>query len=462
VSIHSLQTLCYIISSIAFISGLKMMTSPASARYGNMASAGGMILATVVTVFSPDIVNYQLLASAVIIGAIFGVISARWVPMTAMPQMVAMLNAFGGGASALVAWNEYLITFDAPVNYIDLVATFLAASIGALTFTGSLIAYAKLSERMTGRPLVFKGYLLLNAILLLSIIVLGIIFSAHGFADHSYQIFLAMVALSLILGILSTTPIGGADMPVIISFHNSWAGIAACATGFVLLNQIVIVAGALVGVSGFFLARTMCKSMNRSFTSVILGGFGAVSARSSDNKNKQVESINVNDAYLILEAAQRVLVVPGYGLAVAQAQHALRELEDLLEKNGAEVTFAIHPVAGRMPGHMNVLLAEANVSYDLLVGPETVNAIMETYDVCMVIGANDVVNTSAREEPGSPIYGMPIIDVDRAKTVIVMKRSLASGFAGIDNPLFYKPNVRLLFGDAKAVLTGLVDEFKES
>lgn len=460
-SIHSIQTLCYIVSSIAFIAGLKLMTTPAGARYGNKISAGGMLLAIIVTLLGHEIVSFELLAPALILGAIIGVISARWVPMTAMPQMVAMLNAFGGGASALVAWDEYLLHFQNASQFIPLFSTFLAASIGALTFTGSLIAYAKLAERMSGRPFIFPGYLWLNGFLLLTIILIGIAFSLHITPEHNYILLLILLGLSLILGVLSTTPIGGADMPVIISFHNSWAGIAACATGFVLLNQIVIVAGALVGVSGFFLARMMCKSMNRSFASVILGGFGASSSTSAhQDHSKQVESITTSDAYLILEAASRVLVVPGYGLAVAQAQHALRELEDLLENNGAEVTFAIHPVAGRMPGHMNVLLAEANVSYDLLVGPETVNAIMETYDVCLVIGANDVVNTSAREEPGSPIYGMPIIEVDRAKTVIILKRSLSSGFAGIDNPLFYKPNVRLLFGDAKAVLTGLVEEFK--
>lgn len=455
-------TISYIFASIAFILGIKMMSAPATARRGNLISSSGMLLAAIVTLLGKNIISYELIALGVFCGAILGVMAAYLVHMTAMPQMVALLNAFGGAASALVAWDEFYIHFGNDISTVSLIGTYFAGGVGALTFTGSLIAYAKLSEKMTGRPLIFRGYLALNVFLLLTLIILGVIFCANFFPIHQYQIFLVVLILSLILGVLSTTPIGGADMPVIISFHNSWSGIAACATGFVLLNQIVIVAGALVGVSGFVLARVMCKSMNRSFASVLLGGFGAhAGSNAQSDKQKQISTISVNDAYLVLEAAQSVLIVPGYGMAVAQAQHAIRELVELLEKNGAQVMFGIHPVAGRMPGHMNVLLAEANINYDLLAGPQTVNPTMETVDVCIVIGANDVVNLSARDEPNSSIFGMPIIEVDKAKTVFVLKRSLASGFAGIDNPLFYKPNVRFIFGDAKASISALVEEFKQ-
>ena len=336
--------------------------------------------------------------------------------------------------------------------------------IGGVTFTGSLIAYGKLSETISGKPYLYKGQQIVNSLLLLSLVLVGLEMIALGLSNLSnVELLILICSLAFILGVLFVIPIGGADMPVVIALLNSFSGLAACAAGFVILNNVLIVSGALVGASGLILTNIMCKAMNRSLANVLFSGFGAVSDASSSQSEDQgeVKPINIQDAFLILEAASSVLIVPGYGMAVAQAQHSVRELGELLEKNGTEVQYAIHPVAGRMPGHMNVLLAEANVSYDVLVEPEDVNPTMETVDVCMVIGANDVVNPDAKENEGSPIYGMPIIEVDRAKTVFVLKRSMASGFAGIQNPLFFKSNSRMLFGDAKDSVSNLVSEFKE-
>ena len=382
--------------------------------------------------------------------------------MTAMPEMVALFNGFGGIASLLVGSSEYLVGFDP--NSALLIAIYLTVLIGGVTFSGSLIAWGKLSETISGKPFLYKGQQIVNALLLGFILLSGLemIFFQGLFTENQFQILGIICLLAFALGILFVIPIGGADMPVVIALLNSFSGLAACAAGFVILNNVLIVSGALVGASGLILTNIMCKAMNRSLANVLFSGFGAVTDTSTGETADQgeVRPVNTADAYLILEAASSVLIVPGYGMAVAQAQHSVRELGELLEANGAEVKYAIHPVAGRMPGHMNVLLAEANVSYDVLVEPEDVNPIMETIDVCMVIGANDVVNPDAKENEGSPIYGMPIIETDRAKTVFVLKRSMASGFAGIQNPLFFKSNTRMLFGDAKESVSNLVAEFK--
>ena len=336
--------------------------------------------------------------------------------------------------------------------------------IGGVTFTGSLIAYGKLSEIISGRPFIYKGQQVFNGFILIALIVAGLelIWFQGVLTENMFQTIFLLIFLAFIFGVLLVIPIGGADMPVVIALLNSYSGLAACAAGFVILNNVLIVAGALVGASGLILTNIMCKAMNRSLANVLFSGFGSVtSSNESSEEQGEVNPISSQDAYLILEAANSILIVPGYGMAVAQAQHAVRELGELLEANGAEVKYAIHPVAGRMPGHMNVLLAEANVSYDVLVEPEDVNPIMETVDACLVIGANDVVNPDAKDNERSPIYGMPIIEVDRAKTVFVLKRSMASGFAGIQNPLFFKSNTRMLFGDAKESVSSLVAEFKE-
>ena len=458
--ISILVNLTYIAASILFIVGLKMLGSPDTARQGNLLSASGMLLAVVITLLDQNIIDYRFIAGALLAGGIVGYFAATKVQMTSMPEMVAIFNGFGGIASLLVGSAEYVVS---PLNNPALMgAIYLTVLIGGLTFTGSLIAYGKLSEVISGKPFLYKGQQFVNGLLLLTILLVGVnMIFVQGMISPNETLIL-LISLAFILGILFVIPIGGADMPVVIALLNSFSGLAACAAGFVITNNVLIVAGALVGASGLILTNIMCKAMNRSLANVLFSGFGAVSDSNSGGSEEQgeVSPISAQDAYLILEAASSVLIVPGYGMAVAQAQHAVRELGELLEANGAEVKYAIHPVAGRMPGHMNVLLAEANVSYDVLVEPEDVNPIMETVDVCMVIGANDVVNPDAKENEGSPIYGMPIIEVDNSKTVFVLKRSMASGFAGIQNPLFFKPNTRMLFGDAKETVSTLVSEFK--
>ena len=458
--ISILVNLTYIAASILFIVGLKMLGSPDTARQGNLLSASGMLLAVVITLLDQNIIDYKFIASALLAGSIVGYFAATKVQMTSMPEMVAIFNGFGGIASLLVGSAEYVSgTFDNPAF---LGAIFLTVLIGGVTFTGSIVAYGKLSEVISGRPFLYKGQQFVNGLLVLSVLLVGAnMLFIQGFISAE-QTLILLLALAFLLGILFVVPIGGADMPVVIALLNSFSGLAACAAGFVILNNVLIVAGALVGASGLILTNIMCKAMNRSLANVLFSGFGAVTDSSNESSQEQgeVKPITAEDAYLILEAASSVLIVPGYGMAVAQAQHAVRELGELLEANGAEVKYAIHPVAGRMPGHMNVLLAEANVSYDVLVEPDDVNPIMETVDVCMVIGANDVVNPDAKDNDRSPIYGMPIIEVDNSKTVFVLKRSMASGFAGIQNPLFFKPNTRMLFGDAKETVSTLVSEFK--
>ena len=446
----------YIAASILFIVGLKMLGSPDTARRGNLFSSMGMLLAVLVTLVDQSIIDFTWIVVGLISGGVIGYLAATKVQMTSMPEMVAIFNGFGGIASLLVGSAEFIRGSD------YLFPIYLTVLIGGLTFTGSLIAYGKLSEIIGGQPTLYKGQQIVNSLLLLLVAAIGIemIFMQDVFTAN--QTLLILCGLAMILGVLFVIPIGGADMPVVIALLNSFSGLAACAAGFVIENNVLIVAGALVGASGLVLTNIMCKAMNRSLANVLFSGFGSVieNTATSSAEQGEVKPINTSDAYLILEAASSVLIVPGYGMAVAQAQHAVRELGELLESNGAEVKYAIHPVAGRMPGHMNVLLAEANVSYDVLVEPGDVNPIMETIDVCMVIGANDVVNPDAKDNESSPIYGMPIIEVDNAKTVFVLKRSMASGFAGIQNPLFFKQNTRMLFGDAKETVSALVTEFK--
>lgn len=462
INIEIIVNLSYILASMLFIFGLKMLGSPETARRGNLISSSGMLLAVIVTLLDQSIVDYRWIIGGLCIGASIGYLAATRVKMTSMPEMVALFNGFGGIASLLVGSAEYLDSVNQNSSF--LMAIYLTVLIGGVTFTGSLVAWGKLSETINGKPFLYKGQQIVNSVLLIFLVIAGMemVFFQGMFTDTQVQILILICLIAFLLGILFVIPIGGADMPVVIALLNSFSGLAACAAGFVILNNVLIVSGALVGASGLILTNIMCKAMNRSLANVLFSGFGSVTE--SNNKQNiaqgEVRPINISDSFLILEAAASVLIIPGYGMAVAQAQHSVRELGELLENNGTEVKYAIHPVAGRMPGHMNVLLAEANVSYDLLVEPEDVNPIMETTDVCIVIGANDVVNPDAKENESSPIYGMPIIEVDRAKTVFVLKRSMAAGFAGIENPLFFKSNTRMLFGDAKESVSNLVAEFK--
>ena len=454
--------LAYIFASILFIFGLKMLSSPETAQRGNLVSASGMLIAILVTLAQNEIIAYEYLLVALIGGLLVGVSAASFVKMTSMPELVALFNGFGGIASLLVGVAEFINPSSSTL--IQIIAISFTVLIGGITFSGSLVAFGKLSEIISGKPLILFGQrFVLSALLLFALLlVLELIVSTGLLNISSQTILFILIGVTLVLGVLLTAPIGGADMPVVIALLNSYSGLAASSAGFVINNNVLIVAGALVGASGLILTNIMCKAMNRSLSNVLFGGFGAATSSSEGGGQIQgeVKPISAEDAYLILEAANSVLVVPGYGMAVSQAQHVVRELGELLEDNGCEVKYAIHPVAGRMPGHMNVLLAEANVSYDVLAEPDDVNPLMDTVDVCIVIGANDVVNPDARENEGSPIYGMPVIEVDRAKTVFILKRSMAVGFAGIDNPLFLKENSRMLFGDAKESISTLVSEFK--
>ncbi len=442
--------LAYVVAAALFIFGLKLLGSPDTARRGNMLSSVGMLIAIVAALLDQGIVQYQWIIVGIIVGGAIGIAAARLVQMTSMPEMVALFNGFGGMASLLVGWAA----LGGATGTFTLVTIVLSILIGGLTFTGSLVAWGKLSETIGSGSVMFKGQQIVN-----SLIVLGILASAVMFCiqPHNHLWLYLVVALSLLFGIMAVIPIGGADMPVVISLLNSYSGLAACAAGFAVSNNILIVAGSLVGASGIILTQIMCKAMNRSLSNVLFSGFGSVSTTETVIEG-EIKPISVEDAYYILEAASNVAIIPGYGMAVAQAQHVVKELMLLLEKNGAEVNFGIHPVAGRMPGHMNVLLAEADVPYDQLLEMDEINPRMENVDVAIVIGANDVVNPAAREVESSPIYGMPVINVDSARTVFVLKRSMASGFAGIENPLFYKDNTRMLFGDAKESIGGLVRE----
>jgi NAD(P) transhydrogenase subunit beta len=443
----------YIIAAVLFIFGLKEMNSPATAVRGNLLSAVGMLLAVLVTLVSREIIEYQWIAAAAVLGAIVGAVAAQKVAMTSMPEMVALFNGSGGIASLFVGWAAL---YNAGNTTFTIFTILLSILIGGVTFSGSIVAWGKLAEVMTSRAIVFGAQRIVNALILIALVYCGVMFAMEP-ALHSPYLW-AVIVLSLVFGVMAVIPIGGADMPVVISLLNSYSGLAACAAGFAIHNNILIVAGSLVGAAGIILTNIMCKAMNRSLANVLFSGFGAV--KTATKVEGEVKPISADDAYLILEAASSVTFVPGYGMAVAQAQHVVRELGELLEENGAEVTYAIHPVAGRMPGHMNVLLAEANVPYDQLVEMDDINPRIDNIDVAVVIGANDVVNPAAREDENSPIYGMPIINVDKARTVFVLKRSMASGFSGVDNPLFFGENTRMLFGDAKASISAVIGEFK--
>ncbi|MGI9325174.1 MAG: NAD(P)(+) transhydrogenase (Re/Si-specific) subunit beta [Pseudomonadales bacterium] len=445
--------LWYIVSAALFIFGLKQLGSPATAVRGNMLSSMAMLLAIVVTLLARDIVAYHWIIIGMIIGGAVGAYFAKTVEMTGMPEMVALFNGSGGLASLLVGWAAL---YTSVVTSFTAFTIFLSVLIGGVTFTGSIVAWAKLSEKIDGKPIVFDAQRVVNGALLGLVVLCGVVFCVDP--EPGSILFYVAIILALVLGVMVVIPIGGADMPVVISLLNSYSGLAACAAGFAIGNNILIVAGSLVGAAGMILTNIMCKAMNRSLANVLFSGFGAV--KQATKVEGEVKPINTEDAYLILEAAGSVAFVPGYGMAVAQAQHVVRELGELLESNGAEVSYAIHPVAGRMPGHMNVLLAEANVPYDQLVEMDDINPRIDNIDVAVVIGANDVVNPAAREDENSPIYGMPIINVDHAQTVFVLKRSMASGFSGVDNPLFFGENTRMLFGDAKESIAAVVAEFK--
>ena len=459
----ALAELLYLVAAVCFILGLRRLSSPATAVSGNRLSAVGMLVAIVVTLFDRGIVSYPVIAAGLAVGAALGLWMARAVKMTAMPQMVALLNGFGGGASLLVGGAEFLKSELAGRQLgLDTSITIqMSLLIGAVTLTGSAVAFAKLQELISGKPIAFRGLQALNATLFLAIVALSVYQVATP--ESLLWPFYAVCALALILGILLVIPIGGADMPVVISLLNSYSGIAAAMTGFVIRNDVLIISGALVGSSGIILSQIMCRAMNRSLANVLFGAFGSGGGVVTSGKSAEgltVRQVSAEDAAVQLGYARSVIVVPGYGLAVAQAQHLVRELADQIEKRGGEVKYAIHPVAGRMPGHMNVLLAEANVPYDKLFDMDAVNGEFDRADVALVIGANDVVNPAARTDPGSPIYGMPILNADHAQSVIVLKRGMGSGFAGIENELFYNPKTSMLFGDAKASLGKLVTELK--
>ncbi|MFB2982014.1 NAD(P)(+) transhydrogenase (Re/Si-specific) subunit beta [Microseira sp. BLCC-F43] len=453
----------YLVAASLFILGLKQMSSPATARRGNLLGAIGMLIAIVATLLDQQVVNYETIAVGIILGSIIGTVMAQKVEMTAMPQMVGLLNGFGGAASMLVAMGEFWRYLYIPESLaVDSnIVVLLGVLIGGITLTGSLVAFAKLQELMTGAPITFPLQQPVNAFLFLGFL------AGSGYLlvyPEDPKVFLVLVALSLILGVMFVIPIGGGDMPVVISLLNSYSGIAAAVAGFIVMNNMLIIAGALVGASGIILTQIMCKAMNRSLLNVLFAAFGTgggTSAGSGSKIEKVVRSIDPEESAMMLGYARSVVIVPGYGMAVAQAQHAVRELADQLDRLGVEVKYAIHPVAGRMPGHMNVLLAEANVPYPQLYDMDDVNPLFEQTDVALVIGANDVVNPAARHDASSPIYGMPILDVDRAKHTIVIKRGMSTGFAGVDNELFYKDKTMMLFGSAKDVVAKLVSEVKQ-
>ena len=451
----------YIVAAVLFIVGLKQLGSPATARNGNRLSALAMLVAVVATIVGNDIASWEWILGGVIVGSGIGAISARRVQMTSMPQLVAVFNGFGGAASAVVAAAELIRLIDANEDIAENVSITIMASVivGGVTLTGSFIAYGKLQGLVPTRPLLLPIRNVINVGLLITMIASTV----WLVADPSITPFLIAAGTALALGILVVIPIGGADMPVVIALLNSYSGIAGAATGFVLDNNILIIAGSLVGASGLILTRIMTKAMNRSLANVMLGGFGVEdgAGASGGDDDRPVRSIQADDAATILGYAQSVIFVPGYGLAVAQAQHQVRELADLLKDRDIRVSYAIHPVAGRMPGHMHVLLAEANVPYDELRDLDQINSEFQRTDVAVVIGANDVTNPSARTDKSSPIYGMPILNVDQAQSVIVMKRSMSSGFAGVQNELFFLDRTMMLFGDAKDSVEKITSEVKD-
>ena len=458
----AISELVYLVAAILFIVGLKRLSHPSTARRGNLLSAVGMLLAIGITLLDRQILSFQWIIIGVLVGAGVGAWMARAVAMTSMPQMVGLFNGFGGGASVLVAAGEWhrLVQPGATLDGATAVTVYASALIGSVTFSGSMVAAGKLQEWIPGRPVLFRGQHALNLLLALGVVGVAVYLSAVAQVP---AVFIALIAIALVLGVLLTIPIGGADMPVVICLLNSYSGLAAAMTGFVIHNHGLIITGALVGASGLILTQLMCKAMNRSLANVLFGGFGAPVIAGEKEKAlaaRGVRQVTAEDAAMMLSYAQQVIVVPGYGLAVAQAQHEVRELADALEKKGVTVKYAIHPVAGRMPGHMNVLLAEANVSYDKLFDMEQINNEFERTDVSLVIGANDVVNPAARNTPSSPLYGMPILDTDKSHNIIVMKRSMRPGFAGVENELFYDAKTSMLFGDAKDSLKKLIQEVK--
>ncbi|MTJ46438.1 NAD(P)(+) transhydrogenase (Re/Si-specific) subunit beta [Dolichospermum sp. UHCC 0259] len=456
--------LTYLVAASLFILGLKKLGSPASARNGNLIAAVGMLLAIVATMLDQHVLNYEMILVGLAIGSVIGAVIAYKVQMTEMPQMVGLLNGLGGASSALIAVAEFwrLLDSSQPIPLDVNISMLLDVLIGGVTLTGSFLAFAKLQGLISGTPITFPLQQPFNLLLLGSYLA-GSAYLIR--TPDSLPVFLAVVAVSLVLGVMFVLPIGGGDMPVVISLLNSLSGVAAAAAGFVVMNNMLIIAGALVGASGLILTEIMCKAMNRSLFSVLFSAFGSVSTSSggaaAGASDQPVRSIDAEEGAMMLGYARSVVIVPGYGMAVAQAQHSVRELADQLERMGVDVKYAIHPVAGRMPGHMNVLLAEANVAYTQLYDMEDINPQFEQADVALVIGANDVVNPAARSDKNSPIYGMPILEVDRAKQTIVIKRGMSAGFAGVDNELFYKAKTTMLFGSAKDMVAKLVSEVKQ-
>ena len=451
--------LLYLVAIICFILALRFLSSPKNARRGNWIGGVGMLVAIGTTLALDGIGNWGLLAAGAAIGAVIGLVGARTVKMTAMPQMVALFNGVGGGAAALVAFSEFHVA-GGEVSNDEIVSIVLSSLIGSVSFAGSMVAFAKLQELLSGRPIVFRGQNIVNSAILLGGVGLGIALIAGLEAQWAL---VALIVLALVFGVMFVLPIGGADMPVVISLLNAFTGLAASATGFVLDSTVLIVAGMLVGASGTLLTLMMAKAMNRSVANVLFGAFGQVQAGPAGERvddGRTVRSTTPDDVAVQLSFARKVVVVPGYGMAVAQAQHHVRQLAEVLEGKGVDVAYAIHPVAGRMPGHMNVLLAEANVPYDQLKEMDEINPEFAQTDVALVIGANDVTNPAARDQPSSPIYGMPILDVDKAASVIVMKRSMNPGFAGIDNELYLDPRTTMLFGDAKDSVVKLIGAVK--
>ena len=450
----------YVLASVLFILGIKKLSHPRTARNGNMIAFIGMMIAIVATLIAKHEfeIDFQLISAGIVVGIIIGATFAIKVEMTQMPQMVAIFNGFGGGASALVAAAEFLKTGE--ITTFTLGTIVLSVFVGTLTFTGSFIAFGKLQGFVSGQPIVFPGQQVFNALMAVALLIVG-----YNLVQLPNEInyFYAVILISAVMGITLTIPIGGADMPVVISLLNSYSGVAAAATGFVLMNNGLIISGALVGASGLILTNIMCKGMNRSLANVIFGAVGLEQESTGESTTKQitVKSYSTEEAAMIFDAAEKVIVVPGYGLAVAQAQHAVREVAEFLEGKGKQVLYAIHPVAGRMPGHMNVLLAEANIPYEQLKDLDEINPEFEDCDVALVLGANDVVNPAARHDTSSPIYGMPILDVDKSRTVIINKRTMNTGFAGIQNELFGFDNSIMVFGDAKDMLQQLLKDLKE-
>jgi len=459
-SLPNIIQLLYLLATGFFIVGIKRLGSPATARSGNQMASFGMLIGVAVTLFDQQIISFGLIIAGVVVGALIGIIAAKKVQMTAMPEMVAIFNGFGGGASALVAWGEFARVDPTIIPVDGLITTGLSILIGSITFTGSFIAFGKLKGFIDGGRIALPGQNIIN--LILTALALGLV--GWFTVDPGYQlVFWSLFGLALLIGVLTVLPIGGADMPVVISLLNSYSGIAASMAGFVLGNNLLIISGALVGAAGLILTNVMCKAMNRTLLNVLFGAFGGGEEGPGDtgDSDKTVQKTYADDVAIQCSYANKVVIVPGYGLAVAQAQHVLKEVANLLEEKGVEVAYGIHPVAGRMPGHMNVLLAEADVPYDQLYDMEEINPQLKSTDVVLIIGANDVVNPAAKTSPGSPIYGMPILNVDEAKRTIVFKRSLNPGYAGIDNDLFYSDTNQMFFGDAKKSLQELSKAIKE-